>query len=179
MAGVELLDGVSLPVPPDFPRYLQALEFETLVRVAGLFAAKEKWNNVLNYLQRAHKLRPDDADILERLFHVYNHAKQPNNARKTLDRLRALRPDDPQLDLYEIDLVEVKNLSDIERMLTEKTNDVAEASRAAKMNRTVDPRDIQAHQRLDQRGEGGGCVMCCTTRSPKFVARNGGRPVQA
>ncbi|MER6025346.1 SCO6880 family protein [Streptomyces sp. NPDC001851] len=41
----------------------------------------------------------------------------------------------------------------IERMLTEKTNDEAEASRAAKMNRTVDPRDIAAHNRLDQRGE--------------------------
>ncbi|MFJ5264142.1 SCO6880 family protein [Streptomyces sp. NPDC088387] len=41
----------------------------------------------------------------------------------------------------------------IERMLTEKTNDDAEASRAAKMNRTVDPRDIAAHNRLDQRGE--------------------------
>ena len=35
----------------------------------------------------------------------------------------------------------------IERMLTEKTNDDAEASRAAKMNRTVDPRDIAAHGR--------------------------------
>ena len=41
----------------------------------------------------------------------------------------------------------------IERMLTEKVNDEAEASRAAKMNRTVDPRDIAAHGRLDQRGE--------------------------
>ncbi|MEB8340585.1 SCO6880 family protein [Streptomyces endophyticus] len=41
----------------------------------------------------------------------------------------------------------------IERMLTEKTNDEADASRAAKMNRTVDPRDIAAHGRLDQRGE--------------------------
>ncbi|MEV6317628.1 SCO6880 family protein [Streptomyces sp. NPDC051776] len=41
----------------------------------------------------------------------------------------------------------------IERMLTEKTNDEAEASRAAKMNRTVDPRDIAHHGRLDQRGE--------------------------
>lgn len=39
----------------------------------------------------------------------------------------------------------------IERMLTEKTNDEADASRAAKMNRTVDPRDIAAHGRLDQR----------------------------
>lgn len=41
----------------------------------------------------------------------------------------------------------------IERMLTEKTNDEAEASRAAKMNRTVDPRDVAAHNRVDQRGD--------------------------
>lgn len=41
----------------------------------------------------------------------------------------------------------------IERMLTEKTNDAAEASRAAKMNRTVDPRDVAAHSRIDQRGD--------------------------
>jgi hypothetical protein len=41
----------------------------------------------------------------------------------------------------------------IERMLTEKTNDDAEASRQAKMNRTVDPRDVAAHGRVDQRGE--------------------------
>ncbi len=41
----------------------------------------------------------------------------------------------------------------IERMLTEKTNDAAEASRAAKMNRTVDPRDVAAHGRVDQRGD--------------------------
>nr|WP_016910419.1 SCO6880 family protein [Streptomyces xiaopingdaonensis] len=41
----------------------------------------------------------------------------------------------------------------IERMLTEKTNDEAEASRSAKMNRTVDPRDIAAHGRIDQRGD--------------------------
>jgi hypothetical protein len=41
----------------------------------------------------------------------------------------------------------------IERMLTEKTNDDAEASRAAKMNRTVDPRDVAANSRVDQRGD--------------------------
>ncbi|MGH3309605.1 MAG: SCO6880 family protein, partial [Streptomyces sp.] len=41
----------------------------------------------------------------------------------------------------------------IERMLTEKTNDEAEASRQAKMNRTIDPRDVAAHGRVDQRGE--------------------------
>ncbi|MFE9173521.1 SCO6880 family protein [Streptomyces kebangsaanensis] len=69
----------------------------------------------------------------------------------------------------------------IERMLTEKTNDAAEASRAAKMNRTVDPRDVQAHHRLDQRGEdlasGAAGVnlvgwITVSSRSPESLARD-------
>ncbi|MBW8738356.1 MAG: hypothetical protein JF621_14940 [Streptomyces turgidiscabies] len=69
----------------------------------------------------------------------------------------------------------------IERMLTEKTNDDAEASRAAKMNRTVDPRDIASHNRLDQRGEdlasGAAGVnlvgyITVSSRSPEALARD-------
>ncbi|MCQ0023397.1 hypothetical protein M4914_10835 [Streptomyces somaliensis DSM 40738] len=69
----------------------------------------------------------------------------------------------------------------IERMLTEKTNDEAEASRAAKMNRTIDPRDIAAHGRLDQRGEdlasGAAGVnlvgyITVSSRSPEALARD-------
>lgn len=69
----------------------------------------------------------------------------------------------------------------IERMLTEKTNDEADASRAAKMNRTVDPRDIAAHSRLDQRGEdlasGAAGVnlvgyITVSARSPEALARD-------
>lgn len=69
----------------------------------------------------------------------------------------------------------------IERMLTEKVNDEAEASRAAKMNRTVDPRDIAAHGRLDQRGEdlasGAAGVnlvgyITVSSRSPEGLARD-------
>ncbi|MGW5098446.1 SCO6880 family protein [Streptomyces nodosus] len=69
----------------------------------------------------------------------------------------------------------------IERMLTEKTNDEAEASRAAKMNRTVDPRDLAAHSRLDQRGEdlasGAAGVnlvgyITVSSRSPETLARD-------
>jgi hypothetical protein len=41
----------------------------------------------------------------------------------------------------------------IERMLTEKTNDDADASRAAKMHKVVDPRDVAHTGRVDQRGE--------------------------
>jgi hypothetical protein len=69
----------------------------------------------------------------------------------------------------------------IERMLTEKTNDVAEASRSAKMNRTVDPRDIAAQGRVDQRGEdlasGAAGVnlvgyLTVSSRSPEALARD-------
>ncbi len=69
----------------------------------------------------------------------------------------------------------------IERMLTEKTNDEAEASRAAKMNRTVDPRDVASHGRLDQRGEdlasGAAGVnlvgyITVSSRSPEALARD-------
>jgi len=69
----------------------------------------------------------------------------------------------------------------IERMLTEKTNDEAEASRAAKMNRTVDPRDVASHNRLDQRGEdlasGAAGVnlvgyITVSSRNPEALARD-------
>jgi hypothetical protein len=69
----------------------------------------------------------------------------------------------------------------IERMLTEKTNDAAEASRAAKMNRTVDPRDMAANNRLDQRGEdlasGAAGVnlvgwITVSSRTPEALARD-------
>ncbi len=69
----------------------------------------------------------------------------------------------------------------IERMLTEKTNDAAEASRSAKMNRTVDPRDIAAHGRVDQRGDdlasGAAGVnlvgyITVSSRNPEALARD-------
>jgi tetratricopeptide (TPR) repeat protein len=116
---LELLASAVLPSPSDVPHYIDALEFETLLHLANVFTTRERWTTVLGYLTRAQKLRPDDGDLLERLFHVYNCARQPNNARKVLNRLRDLRPDDPQLDLYELDMVELKNLSDIERRLVE------------------------------------------------------------
>ncbi len=115
----ELLESATITAPEDVPHYQSLLLFESLCRLANSYSEKEKWPTALTYLQRAHKLQPHDADVLERLFHVYNHAKRPDNARKALEKLRELRPDDPQLDLYELDLVEVKKLDDIERLLTE------------------------------------------------------------
>ena len=90
-----------------------------LSRLAGKYSEKEKWNSAVGYIQRAASLRPNDGDTLERLFHLYNHAKRTKDARRTLEQLRRLRPKDPQLDLYELDLIEVKGLNDIERLLTD------------------------------------------------------------
>jgi tetratricopeptide (TPR) repeat protein len=104
---------------PAVPNYRETLAYEGLNRLADSFSKKERWNTALTYLQRACRLRPQDSDALERLFHMYNQVKRPEDARKTLKRLRELRPNDPQLELYELDLREVKTLDDIEHMLSD------------------------------------------------------------
>ncbi|HTU22727.1 MAG TPA: tetratricopeptide repeat protein [Gemmataceae bacterium] len=114
----DLLDD-RVPAPEYIPHYLDHLSYESLGRLAARYTEKEKWTSALNYVQRAAHLRPNDPDTLERLFHLYNQAKRPQDARRTLDNLRRLRPGEPQYELYELDLVEVKGLNDIEKLLTE------------------------------------------------------------
>ena len=79
----ELIDR-RLPAPPGDRTYLESLAFEALTRLATCYSEKERWSTALVYLERAHGLRPDDADTVERLFHLYNHAKCPDDARRTL-----------------------------------------------------------------------------------------------
>ncbi len=114
----DLLDD-RLPAPPQYPNYVELLAYEGFSRLAGRYSEKEKWTSALGYVQRAARMRPDDPDTLERLFHLYKHAKRPQDARRILEQLRQLRPNDPQLELYELDLIEVKGLNDIERLLNE------------------------------------------------------------
>lgn len=140
----DLLDK-RVPVPP-LPNYLETLAYEGLNRLADVYSKKEKWASALPYLQRAHRLRPQDSDTLERLFHLYNQVKRPEDARRTLRRLRELRPDDPQFELYELDLREVRTLEDIDRMLGDirKTlsrhpNDMRVEERAVSMVGNVIP----------------------------------------
>jgi tetratricopeptide (TPR) repeat protein len=113
---VELLDG-RVPVPRGQPLYRDQLAFETLSHLAEVYSKKERWSAALKYLQQASRIRPQDADLLERLFHLLNQLKRHEDARRTLLRLRQLRPNDPQLDLYELDLHDTKSLDDIDRML--------------------------------------------------------------
>ena len=106
-----------MPAPPDVPFYREHLAFEGLVRLANSYCAKEKWPPAVSYLQRAQRLRSADTDLLERLFHLYIHARRPDNARRTLQQLRELRPNDPLHELYELDAGELRNVDDVERLL--------------------------------------------------------------
>src|SRR5207253_9777570 len=79
------------------PEYLPQLAFEGMSRLADLFSKKEKWTTALNFLQRAHRVRPNDSDTLERLFHLYTQLKRSDEAKRVLRRLREVRPNDPQV----------------------------------------------------------------------------------
>lgn len=140
-AYLNLLDA-RVPAPPVRPDgdYHARLAFECLARLAQRHSDKESWALAVSYLQRAHQLRPDDADTLDKLFHLNNQLKRFEDARHVLDYLRHLRSDAPQLDLYELELIEIKNLDDIERLLTEiervrqkYPHDVAVLERAGNM----------------------------------------------
>jgi tetratricopeptide (TPR) repeat protein len=114
----DLLDR-RIASPSDIPEYANKLAYEALNRLATKFGEKEKWNAAANFVERALRYRPEDPDTLERLFHLYNHAKRYSDGRRILERLRRQRPNDPQMELYELDLIEVKGLNDIERLLNE------------------------------------------------------------
>jgi tetratricopeptide (TPR) repeat protein len=114
-----LTGGADLPRPPGHVDYHGRLAFEGLLRLVSRYSDRERWAQALAHAQRAQRLRPRDPDILERLFHLYNHLKRPEDARRTLRQLREVKPNEPQYDLFELDLVEVKNLNDIDRMLGE------------------------------------------------------------
>lgn len=117
---LDLLD-TRLPMPPVRPdgEYHERLAFESLTRLAQRNSDRENWSGALTYLQRAHQLRPDDVDTLEKLFHLNNQLKRVEDARRTLDYLRHVRADAPQLELYELELIEIKSMDDIERLLAE------------------------------------------------------------
>jgi len=109
----------KIPAPADVADYRGEIGYLALERLANRYAEKENWSAAINYLQRATQVRPNQVEALERLFHFYNQAKRPADARRTLEQLRRLRPSEPQYELYELDLIEVKGLGDIERLLTE------------------------------------------------------------
>jgi tetratricopeptide (TPR) repeat protein len=105
--------------PSGWPDYAAALAFEALTRLAGRYTEAENWSAALPYIERGLRLRPDDTDLLEQLFRLYKYLKRSRDARQTLARLQELHPGEPQWELYELDLVEINTLVDMELVLTE------------------------------------------------------------
>ena len=109
-----------MPAPSDIPNYLEAVGCESMVRLANSYAEKEKWSSAVTYMQRAQRMRPKrrrpDGTDLPLCTTTPSGRRTP---RRRWKQLRQLRPNDPQLDLYELDLIEVKGLNDIERLLTD------------------------------------------------------------
>lgn len=126
--------------------HLPRLAFEGLSRLAELFTRKERWSSALAFLQRAHRVRPTDSDTLERLFHLYTQLKKTDEARRTLKRLREVRPNDPQVELFELDVRDVRSpndaeklLGDIRRVLQKFSGDLRVEERSAAMINNVVP----------------------------------------
>src|SRR5262249_28841989 len=79
-----LTAGAALPRPPGHVDYHDRLAYEGLIRLASRYSERERWAQALAYVQRAQRLRPRDADTLERLFHLFNHLQRTQDAPRTL-----------------------------------------------------------------------------------------------
>jgi tetratricopeptide (TPR) repeat protein len=112
---IELLEAnVANSRPSD---HLAILAFESVHRLADNVQKQERWQEALDLLQRAHRLRPTDYDTLEKLFNLFSQQRRPDEARKILRRMREVRPNDPQVELFELDVREVRSVEEIEPIL--------------------------------------------------------------
>lgn len=102
--------------PGDYPANLA---FEGLNRLAEMCTQKERWNSALGFLLRAHKFRPSDADVLERLFHLYEQLRKPEEARKILQRLREVRPNDAQVEMFELNTRDIRDVEELSAVLND------------------------------------------------------------
>jgi tetratricopeptide (TPR) repeat protein len=114
----DLLERRLTPAP-NSPHSAAPLLFEGLQRLASLYSEKEKWVQALPYLERAHRLRPEEHETLDRLFTLYTQLRRPEDARRVLHRLKQLRPGEGQYELYELDLVELRDVDDIDAWVSD------------------------------------------------------------
>lgn len=95
------------------------LLYQGLHRLAACYMEKEKWGQAIAFVERAQRLGPEDADTLERLFHLYSQVRRIDDARRVLQQLRRLRPGEVQFELYELDLIELRDIDDLDRWISE------------------------------------------------------------
>jgi len=113
---LDLLDR-RLPAPRSCPDYVERLGCATLARLSAQAAEKQDLNAAVAYAERGHRLRPRETEILERLFHLFTQVNQRENAQKVLGRLREQRPNLLLYHLFELNMIELKNLDGLDRRL--------------------------------------------------------------
>ena len=98
---------------------MRRMLFHGLVRQVNRLCDREKWQAALPFAERHHRVQPDNVELLERLFQLYQHLYQAEAARWALTQLRTLKPGEPQYELYEIDLQPVGGIKDADGVLDE------------------------------------------------------------
>jgi tetratricopeptide (TPR) repeat protein len=106
-----------LPRPPGFIEYHDQLRYQVLRHLGNQAYDRERWSQALSYLAEAQQFHPDNVELNERLFLLQIQANNRAAARQTLSRLQTLRPKHATFELYELDLIEVRNAADLERLL--------------------------------------------------------------
>jgi tetratricopeptide (TPR) repeat protein len=138
-----LVDHSAPGSPAGRPEYGQRLAAEALQRLINYHADKERWPAALAYAKEALRLHPQNAEIRERLFQLYQQAGQPAEARRTLHQLRQQRGRYPLLDLYELELLDLAATDGMEKL-------VADLDRLLRQNPGVREIESRAQGLLDK-----------------------------
>lgn len=106
-----------IPRPPGVFDYHDLLRFHILRHLGNQNYDRERWQQALAYLHEAHELRPDDLELAERVFLLQVQAGNRPAARSMLTHMQTLKPKHGPFELYELDLIEVQDGADLERLL--------------------------------------------------------------
>lgn len=94
------------------------LAYQGMLRVADVAIARERWHSAIRFLQRARQLRPHNVEILERLFTVFRQLHRLHDCRLILEEMARAAPDDPaRVEMFRLDLYDVRTLGDLEHLL--------------------------------------------------------------
>jgi len=98
-------------------QYYDTLACEGRLHVAELFSVEKKWNQAAKHFEKAHQVRPDNGDIMVKLFYSYRNGKNSNKARQTYKKLTKKYPKNLGYQILEVDLLlsEASSLRDFER----------------------------------------------------------------
>lgn len=103
--------------PAELPHYGRRLAIDALLRLAGTYSDRLNYAAALPLVERAHRLQPENPNVLDRLFQLYRQLERTDLARRALQRLHQLLPGDPNLELYELELSPLRRSEELENWI--------------------------------------------------------------